>query len=40
MISFLEHTEHWENTEVELATRGVSARFRNVELSPALLCFT
>ncbi|XP_040000340.1 mitoguardin 1 isoform X2 [Xiphias gladius] len=23
MISFLEHTEHWENTEVELATRGV-----------------
>ena len=25
MISFLEHTEHWENTEVELATRGVRA---------------
>ena len=24
MISFLEHTEHWEDTEVELATRGVS----------------
>ncbi|KAE8290704.1 Mitoguardin 1 [Larimichthys crocea] len=23
MITFLEHTEHWENTEVELATRGV-----------------
>lgn len=23
MLSFLEHTEHWENTEVELATRGV-----------------
>ncbi|KAI9544357.1 Mitoguardin 1 [Dissostichus eleginoides] len=23
MISFVEHTEHWENTEVELATRGV-----------------
>ncbi|XP_033506979.1 mitoguardin 1 [Epinephelus lanceolatus] len=23
MISFLEDTEHWENTEVELATRGV-----------------
>lgn len=23
MISFLEHTEHWENTEVELETRGV-----------------
>lgn len=23
MICFLEHTEHWENTEVELATRGV-----------------
>uniref|UniRef100_A0A8P4G4S2 Mitoguardin 1 n=1 Tax=Dicentrarchus labrax TaxID=13489 RepID=A0A8P4G4S2_DICLA len=23
MISFLDHTEHWENTEVELATRGV-----------------
>lgn len=23
MISFLENTEHWENTEVELATRGV-----------------
>ncbi|XP_041849676.1 mitoguardin 1 [Melanotaenia boesemani] len=23
MISFLEHTEHWEDTEVELATRGV-----------------
>ncbi|XP_075954459.1 mitoguardin 1 isoform X2 [Anarhichas minor] len=23
MISFLEHTEHWENTKVELATRGV-----------------
>ncbi|KAM9845178.1 mitoguardin 1 [Aulostomus maculatus] len=23
MMSFLEHTEHWENTEVELATRGV-----------------
>ncbi|XP_074508108.1 mitoguardin 1 [Sebastes fasciatus] len=23
MISFLEHEEHWENTEVELATRGV-----------------
>lgn len=23
MISFLEHTEHWENTELELATRGV-----------------
>lgn len=23
MISFLEHTEHWDNTEVELATRGV-----------------
>ncbi|KAK0132008.1 Mitoguardin 1 [Merluccius polli] len=23
MISFLEHAEHWENTEVELATRGV-----------------
>lgn len=23
MISFLEHPEHWENTEVELATRGV-----------------
>ncbi|XP_060901118.1 mitoguardin 1 [Labrus mixtus] len=23
MIAFLEHTEHWENTEVELATRGV-----------------
>jgi len=23
MISFLEHTEHWENTEVELAIRGV-----------------
>lgn len=23
MISFLEQTEHWENTEVELATRGV-----------------
>lgn len=24
MISFLEHTEHWENTELELAARGVS----------------
>ncbi|XP_030631363.1 mitoguardin 1 [Chanos chanos] len=23
MISFLEHTDHWENTELELATRGV-----------------
>lgn len=23
MISFMEHTEHWENTELELATRGV-----------------
>uniref|UniRef100_A0AAX7SP90 Mitoguardin 1 n=1 Tax=Astatotilapia calliptera TaxID=8154 RepID=A0AAX7SP90_ASTCA len=23
MISFLEHTEHWENTELELAARGV-----------------
>uniref|UniRef100_A0A8C5CAC4 Mitoguardin 1 n=1 Tax=Gadus morhua TaxID=8049 RepID=A0A8C5CAC4_GADMO len=23
MISFLEHAEHWENTEVELATRGI-----------------
>lgn len=23
MIFFLEHTDHWENTEVELATRGV-----------------
>lgn len=23
LISFLENTEHWENTEVELATRGV-----------------
>ncbi|XP_026170272.1 mitoguardin 1 [Mastacembelus armatus] len=23
MIFFLEHTEHWDNTEVELATRGV-----------------
>ncbi|XP_047446354.1 mitoguardin 1 [Mugil cephalus] len=23
MISFLDHTEHWEETEVELATRGV-----------------
>lgn len=27
MISFLEHTEHWENTEVELATRGVMSDF-------------
>uniref|UniRef100_A0A8C5N5X3 Mitoguardin 1 n=1 Tax=Gouania willdenowi TaxID=441366 RepID=A0A8C5N5X3_GOUWI len=24
MISFMEQTEHWENTEMELATRGVS----------------
>ncbi|XP_036410699.1 mitoguardin 1 [Megalops cyprinoides] len=23
MMNFLEHTDHWENTEVELATRGV-----------------
>lgn len=27
MLFFLEHTEHWENTEVELATRGVTAAF-------------
>lgn len=24
MICFLENTEHWENTEAELASRGVS----------------
>lgn len=30
MISFLEQTEHWENTEAELATRGVSAIPRHV----------
>lgn len=27
MIYFLEHKEHWENTEAELATRGVTTFF-------------
>lgn len=27
MIYFLENTEHWENTEMELATRGVTTLF-------------
>lgn len=45
MISFLEHTEHWENTELELATRGVSVilcdptRLKSVEQRFSFLLF-
>lgn len=31
MITFLEQTDHWENTEVELAAWGVSLWFAQPE---------
>lgn len=30
MIYFLEQTDHWDNTEMELAARGVSQIFYNI----------
>lgn len=40
MIYFLEQTDHWDSTEMELAARGVSSHFYNILFSYLHIIFT